>query len=38
MTVTSLDGSIELESAGCTLRLRDIYEGVQFPAEAAAAE
>lgn len=28
--VTDLDGSIELESVGCALKLRDIYEGVTF--------
>jgi Uma2 family endonuclease len=28
--VTDPDGSIELESVGCALKLRDIYEGVTF--------
>lgn len=29
--VTGLDASLELESIGCALRLRDIYDGVAFP-------
>ncbi|MGA9998139.1 MAG: Uma2 family endonuclease [Pyrinomonadaceae bacterium] len=29
--VTDREGSLELESVGCALRLRDIYEGVTFP-------
>ena len=29
--VTDLDASLELESIGCALKLRDIYEGVSFP-------
>ncbi|HEX7314804.1 MAG TPA: Uma2 family endonuclease [Pyrinomonadaceae bacterium] len=29
--VTDLDASVELESVGCALRLRDIYDGVAFP-------
>lgn len=28
--VTDLDASVELESAGCALKLRDIYDGVTF--------
>ena len=34
--VTSLEGSIHLESIGCTLQLRDLYENVTFATEAAA--
>jgi Uma2 family endonuclease len=30
--VTDLDASLELESIGCALNLRDIYDGVTFPA------
>jgi Uma2 family endonuclease len=30
--VTDLDASLELESIGCALRLRDIYDGVTFDA------
>lgn len=30
--VTDMDASLELESAGCALKMRDIYEGVAFPA------
>lgn len=30
--VTDTDGSIELESVGCALKMRDIYEGMTFPA------
>lgn len=30
--VTDLDASLELASIGCALRLRDIYDGVTFPA------
>ena len=30
--VTDLDASLELESIGCALKLRDIYDGVTFPA------
>jgi Uma2 family endonuclease len=29
--VTDLDASLELASIGCTLKLRDIYDGVTFP-------
>lgn len=29
--VTGLDASLELESIGCALKLRDIYDGVTFP-------
>ncbi|HEX8146375.1 MAG TPA: Uma2 family endonuclease [Pyrinomonadaceae bacterium] len=29
--VTGLDASVELESAGCALKLRDIYDGLTFP-------
>lgn len=29
--VTDLDASLELESIGCALKLRDIYDGVTFP-------
>jgi Uma2 family endonuclease len=29
--VTGLDASVELESVGCALKLRDIYDGVTFP-------
>jgi hypothetical protein len=32
-TVTSLDGGIELESVGCRLLLREVYDKVEFPAE-----
>jgi Uma2 family endonuclease len=32
ITVKTLDGSIKLESAGCTLSLKDLYEGVEFAA------
>jgi hypothetical protein len=28
--VTDLDASVEPESIGCALRLRDIYDGVTF--------
>jgi hypothetical protein len=28
--VTGLDASLEVESIGCALKLRDIYEGVTF--------
>ncbi len=28
--VTDLDASVELESIGCALKLRDIYDGVTF--------
>ena len=30
--VTDVDASIELESVGCALKMRDIYEGLSFPA------
>ena len=30
--VTDLDASLELESIGCALKMRDIYDGVAFPA------
>jgi Uma2 family endonuclease len=30
--LTDLDASLELESIGCALELRDIYDGVTFPA------
>jgi Uma2 family endonuclease len=30
--VTDLDASLELESIGCALKLRDIYDAVTFPA------
>jgi hypothetical protein len=30
--VTEIDGSIELESVGRALKVRDIYEGLTFPA------
>ena len=30
--VTDADASLELESVGCALRMRDIYEGLTFPA------
>ena len=30
--LTDLDASLELESIGCALKLRDIYDGVTFPA------
>lgn len=30
--ITDLDASVELESVGCALKLRDVYEGVVFPA------
>ncbi|HVF67208.1 MAG TPA: Uma2 family endonuclease [Pyrinomonadaceae bacterium] len=30
--VTDMDASIELESIGCALKVRDIYEGLTFPA------
>ena len=30
--VTGLDASLELESIGCALRLRDLYDGVTFDA------
>jgi Uma2 family endonuclease len=33
-SVEGLDGSLELASIGCTLRLSEVYEGVIFPAEA----
>jgi Uma2 family endonuclease len=36
ITENSLDGSVELESVGCRLTLRDLYEKVEFPAEAPA--
>ncbi|MFL6335181.1 MAG: Uma2 family endonuclease [Pyrinomonadaceae bacterium] len=29
--VTDLDASLELESVGCALKLRDIYDGLTFP-------
>lgn len=29
--LTGLDASLELESVGCSLKLRDIYDGVTFP-------
>jgi Uma2 family endonuclease len=29
--VNGLDASLELESTGCALKLRDIYDGVPFP-------
>ena len=29
--VTDLDASVELESVGCALKLRDVYDGVTFP-------
>jgi Uma2 family endonuclease len=29
--VTDIDASIELESVGCALKMRDIYEGLTFP-------
>lgn len=31
--VTDLDASVELESVGCALKLRDIYDGVILPPE-----
>jgi Uma2 family endonuclease len=34
--VTDLEGSIDLESIGCTLLLRDLYDNVTFAAETAA--
>jgi len=37
--VTDLDASVELESVGCALKLRDVYDGVAFdPGPPAAAE
>ena len=30
--VTNLDASLELESVGCALKLRDVYDGVTFSA------
>lgn len=30
--VTDADASLELESVGCALKMRDIYEGLTFPA------
>jgi Uma2 family endonuclease len=33
--LTGLDDVVELPSVGCALRLRDLYEGVEFPADAA---
>ena len=30
--VTGLDASVELESVGCALKLRDVYDGVTFTA------
>lgn len=30
--VTDLNASVELESVGCALKLRDVYDGVAFPA------
>lgn len=30
--VTELEASIELESVGCALKMRDIYDGLTFPA------
>ena len=30
--VTDLDAALELEPVGCALKLRDIYEGLTFPA------
>ena len=30
--VTDLNASVELESIGCALKLRDVYDGVAFPA------
>lgn len=30
--VTDVDASIELEPVGCALKMRDIYEGLSFPA------
>ena len=36
ITVTTLDSVVELESAGCRLTLRDLYEKVEFPVEESA--
>jgi Uma2 family endonuclease len=30
--VTDVDASVELESVGCALKMRDIYDGLTFPA------
>ena len=30
--VTDLDASLNLESIGCALKMRDIYDGLTFPA------
>ena len=30
--VTDMDASVELESVGCALKMRDIYDGLTFPA------
>jgi hypothetical protein len=30
--VTGMDASIELESVGCALKMRDNYDGLTFPA------
>ena len=37
ITENSLDGSVELESVGCVLALRDLYAKVELPAETPAA-
>jgi Uma2 family endonuclease len=33
ITAKTLESSIELESLGCRLLLRDVYENITFPAE-----
>jgi hypothetical protein len=30
--VTDPEGSLELEAVGCALKMRDIYDGLTFPA------
>jgi hypothetical protein len=30
--VTDMDASVELEPAGCAMKMRDIYDGLTFPA------
>ena len=37
ITATLIDGAIELESAGCRLSLREVYDKVEFPANSATA-
>ena len=37
VTGTSLEAGIDLESVGCRLSLREVYDKVEFTAEAAAA-